>query len=170
MKKLVIAGLLAVGCFFVWKIAQTPQRYLKKATLDIIKTAQEAKALEAGGKQSSLVEYKQMAGRIERIIRHIHFDIIVKAEYEGQTHASRSLNEFRRLLSLWFAKKVVSEWSYKGLSIHVEESQTKAQAHFNISFKKDQKQSDCKVVFKWLKEEKKWRVKNIALNACSGKK
>lgn len=166
MKKLVFIGLVVVAGFIVWKMVQTPERYLRNATRDIIKTAQEGSPLSAGAKQKSLVEYKKIAGRVERVIRYIHFDIIVKAEYEGQIHTSRSLNEFRQLLSLWFAKGVVSEWSHKNLSIHVEESQTQGRADFDISFKKDQKRATCKVSFAWWKEAKKWRVKNITLDTC----
>ena len=119
-----------------------------------------------GGSNRSADTYKETAVRIERIIRYVHFDIVAQAEYEGRSYSSRSLNEFRSLLSAWFMGKPVRGLRHENLLVHVKPDKKTGRADFDIYFKKERELLSCKVSFDWLKE-KKWRVKSITVNSCS---
>ena len=102
MKKLFILALAAFLSFFVWKRLQSPEAYLKKQTKKLI-------ALSSVKNEKGLA----LISKVSKTDKYIHFDVQLKAEYEGQIYTARSLNEFRSLLLAYFRQKQTGALDYK---------------------------------------------------------
>ena len=147
-----LAGILF--SFFIWKFFQSPEKHLEKKTKALIKLA------EPGGLGSQM----QILSQVSKISKHIHFNIQLNAEYEGQTYIARSLNDFRSLMFSYFKYKSGEQLDYKNLRIVVDKKQ--GTAKFDIFFKRNKKNIFCQAFLVWIKE-KKWQVKKIQVSSCA---
>ena len=107
-----------------------------------------------------------LISKVSKIVKLIHFDVQVKAEYEGHIYQARSLNEFRSLLMSYFrAGSDKGNLEYKNLRVQLEDNEKKALAGFDAFFNRRAQRIFCKVEIGWLKE-KKWFVKKIDVHSC----
>ena len=156
MKKFIVLAVVAliVG-WLSWKWLQPPKTLIKKKTQKLI-------ALSSKQSPSSEMGIISKVSKIEKLI---HFDVYVKAEYEGRIWTAKSLNDFRSLLFAYFKQGKTIQLSYNNLTVELKKDKKTAVVQFDIVFKKDKEQVFCKALLKWLKE-KKWFVKKMELKSC----
>ena len=151
---LTVAALLAG--WFGWKWLQPPETLIKKKTQKLIAlSSRTGPASEMG-----------LMSKVSKIDKFIHFDVHVKAEYEGQIWTAKSLNEFRSLLFTYFKQGSTGQLSYKNLTVDLKEGRKEAIVKFDTFFEQETGAIFCKTLLKWLKE-KKWYIKNIELSSCT---
>lgn len=151
-----LTGIL-LSLWLAWSFFQSPESYLKKKTRYLIEMA------SAGSSVSDL----SMLSHVSKMAKYIHFDVHLKAEYEGQIYKAKSLNEFRSLLFSYFKYRDSREKvEYKNLNVSVEKSGKKALVSFDALFKRNEVRVFCKAFLGWVKE-KKWYVKKIEVSSCS---
>jgi len=154
MKKIFILVLLVVLPWQIWKFFQTSSSYLKKKTEKIIRLS------SIKPTESDIALYS----RVSKIVKYIHFNIQMKAEYEGRIYTSKSLNEFRSLLISYFKHNSTGAFNYKNLTVQLK-NETSGVVNFDAIFKKNKKSTFCKIILEWTKE-KKWYVTKIEVFSC----
>ena len=157
MKAFIISAVLVVSGFSLYKLFQNPEKYLKNKTEYLIKLA---------SSQNSKAD-RSLLSKVTKMVKYIHYDVQVKAQYERQVYQARSLNEFRGLLTAYFkynqAKTKTLE--YKNLTVKIQNNKETGVAQFDIFFNSTEQKIRCKAVLEWLKE-KKWFVKKIEIQSC----
>lgn len=150
--------LLGVFVFSLWgafKLFQSPERHLLKKTKHLIGLA-------------SQVETKlsfSLASKMAEINKHIHHNVRIRAEYEGQIYQARSLNEFRSLLTAYFQAGITKKLEHKELKVEIKDKKG-AEVSFAITFHNKNGVWDCEVLLDWLKE-KRWFVESINIENCN---
>ena len=156
MKSFVIYALIAISGFGLYKLFQSPEKYLKKKTEYLIGLA---------SVKSSKVDMALLS-QVTKIAKFIHHDVQVKAEYEGQIYQARSLNEFRSLLMAYFRQGSTGEGlEYKNLTVQMKDNKKRGVVSFDAVFNRRAQKLFCKIVLEWFKE-KKWFVKKIDVYFC----
>ncbi len=156
MRIIVICVIAALLAWRGWLFIQSPETLLKKKTQKLISMA----SIKSGASDLALMSH------VSQISKFIHFDVRVKAEYQGQTLTAKSLNEFRSLLFQYFKQGGVQQLSHKGLTVKLEKSKDQALAQFDAVFEKQTENIACKFFLEWIKGEK-WHVKKIEALACA---
>ena len=152
-------GFLAAGIFlswFGWKFIQSPEKYLRKKTQELI-------AITSVTGQLSEMD---IISKVSKMAKYIYFDVHMKAEYEGRIWTTKSLNEFRSLLFAYFKQKSAGQLDYKNLIVRIGENKTQGLVDFDAFFERNTKTVFCKILLEWIKE-KKWRIKKIEVFSCS---
>ena len=152
-------GFLAAGMlllWFGWKLIQSPEKYLKKKTQKLI-------ALTSVTDSASDMGW---ISKVSKMAKYIHFDVRMKAEYEGQIWTAKSLNEFRSLLFAYFKQGSAGQLDYKNLTVRLGENKKQGLVKFDAFFERNAKTVFCKALLEWVKE-KKWRIKQIDVFSCS---
>ncbi|MCZ0931962.1 MAG: hypothetical protein OXJ52_02290 [Oligoflexia bacterium] len=155
MKAFVICALLAVSGFGLYKLFQNPEKYLKKKTEYLIKLS---------SVKSSKVDMA-LISQVTKIAKFIHYDVQVKAEYEGQVYQARSLNEFRSHLMAYFRQSSTGSLEYENLTVQMKDHKKRGLVSFDAFFNRASQKVFCKIVLEWEKE-KKWFVKRIEVHSC----
>ena len=144
MKKIAILSAVLLSLWLAWSFFQPPEFYLKKKTQYLIETAS---AVSPSGDMA-------MLSRVSKMAKYIHFDVYLKAEYEGRVYTARSLNEFRSLLLSYFKYKNEESMDYKNLTASVEHNKKKATVNFDAFFERNKVTMFCKAILEWIKEKK----------------
>ena len=159
MKKIVSLAVVAlIAGWFVWKWLQSPETLIKKKTQKLI----------ALGSRKSPSSEIGLISKVSKMDKFIHFDVRVKAEYEGQIWTAKSLNEFRSLLFTYFKQGTTGHLSYKNLTVELKEGNKEAVVKLDTFFEKGKESISCKTLLEWLKE-KRWFIKKIELTSCTTK-
>ncbi len=155
-----IVGFIALGLALMafWKVIQSPESRLKKKSQKLI-----ALASVGGGPQSEM----NLISKVSKMAKYIHFDVQVRAEYEGSVYSARSLNEFRSLLLSYFKHGQTGKVDYENLTIQME-GKTQGRTYFDAHFERGSTPVVCKALFEWIKE-KKWLIKKLELFSCKAK-
>ena len=107
-----------------------------------------------------------LISQVSKIVKLIHFDVQVKAEYESHVYQARSLNEFRSLLMAYFRQSSNNNsLEYENLTIQMKDNKKKGLARFDAFFNRGAQKIFCKIELEWVKE-KKWYVKKIDVHSC----
>ena len=155
MKKLIIPIACAFLLMFGLKWLQGPEKQLQKKTQKLIQLAN----VKPG--ESTL----QLISRVSKMDKYIHFDVKLKAEYEGQIYTAKSLNEFRSLLTSYFKQKSTGSFEYQNLTVKIAKDKQQGEVSFDAFFKRNNSHISCKALLQWLKQ-KKWYVKEIQVFSC----
>ena len=156
MKNFIIFAFIAVSGFGIYKLFQSPEKYLKKKTEYLIKLS----SIKGAKMDMALLS------KVTKMVKLIHHDVQVKAEYKGQVYQARSLNEFRALLMAYFRQGPTGEsMEYKNLTVQMKENKKRGAVSLDIVFNNRSQKNFCKLVLEWIKE-KKWFVQQIDLHSC----
>ena len=141
--------------WFGWKLTQSPEKYLKKKSKQLIEMA----SVKNSNTDMSLIS------KVSKMAKLIHFDVQFKAEYEGQIFTAHSLNELRSLLLSYFKQKSTGKINYKNLNLEMAENKKQAIVKFDALFERNSKSISCKALLEWIKD-KKWYIKRIEIFPC----
>ena len=156
MKALITGVLIALSGFGLYKLFNSPERYLKKKTEYLISLS----SVKSAKGNMALIS------QASKISKFIHHDIQVKAEYEGQVYEARSLNEFRSLLMAYFRQSSnEGHLEHKNLTVQMKDNKKKGAVSFDAVFNRAVKKVFCKVALEWIKE-KRWFVQKIEVHSC----
>ena len=144
--------------FFLWKQLESPETYVKKKTLFLIKQSSfEGSGLEA-------------IKRFNSIERLLHVDVSLVVIYKNETYDASSLNEARRLFFLYFSeKKTNPKIAHTEIKV-LKKEETRIDLQFQIILKRNPMNFACKTKLQWEKREKRWRLKQIRLTSCKDTK
>ena len=163
-------------------------RYLKKTSGKLVRLAS---APPAAGSLPDVAILR----KVEKIARHIHFDIRFRAEFKGRAHEGKSLNEARSFLLAYFKRAGGAGQNKSGGALFETEDLTvrllprpsgqnqpgqneaaaaapgakapkRAETSFQIRFQRQGRFFKCRLIWGWIKE-KKWRIKTAELSSCS---
>lgn len=143
-----------VLAFAIYKLLESPEKYLKRKTRELISMVSVQKTKSQMG----------LISKISKISKYIHFDVRLKAEYEGRIYKAKSLNEFRSLLMSYFRLNSTGKMEYKNMSVQMEDDKQGIVA-FDSWFERLEKKVHCKTLLEWIKE-KKWYIKKIEVSFC----
>lgn len=149
-----LIGLILLA-FFSYKLFDSPEKYLKRKTQKIISLV----SSENTELDISLIS------TISKIAKYIHFDVHLKAEYEGQIYRAKSLNEFRSLMMSYFRLNSKGKIESKNLAVQLKENKKEGIVTFDGLFEKQSTKTHCKILLGWIKE-KKWYIKQIEVFDC----
>ena len=150
-QKVFIVGVFLALIYGGLQIFKTPEKYLLKKTKHLI---------HLGSKVDSKFGLS-LASKVSEINKYVHYDIRLKAEYEGRVYQARSLNEFRSLLMGYFKAGVTQKAEYENLIAELKDEKT-GEVSFSIAFHNTGGVWACKVLLNWIKD-KKWFIKNISI-------
>ena len=152
--------ILAILAFFIIKVYfQSEEKWIKKKTQKLIQMA------SSSGEGSEIALLQQ----VSKITKFIHFDVRLKALYEGRIYEAKSLNEARSLFLLYFRHKSNEKIGYSNLKVEIIEKKKKAIVTLSVFFKRIERKFVCQAFLEWIKE-KKWYIKKIEVSSCSSKK
>lgn len=156
MKRFIVAALAAGSVFGVYKLFQSPEKYLKKKTEYLISL-------------SSIKNSKMdmaMISKVTKIAKFIHHNVQMKVEYKGQIFKASSLNEFRSYITAYFRQSSSAEaLEYKNLTVQMKDNKKRGLVSFEIFFNRVNQRVFCKAALEW-GQEKKWYVQKIDINSC----
>ena len=152
MKQLIIYSLIAglVG-FGLYKLFQSPEKYLKKKTEYLIALGSVKKA---------------NISQVTKISKYIHHNVQMKVEYEGHIFKASSLNEFRSYVMAYLRQGTGSgDLEYKNLTVEIKNNKKTGLVNFEALFNRISQKLLCKVALEWNKE-KRWYVQKIEVHSC----
>lgn len=147
--------LIAGGILFF--ALKNEERYLKNTTFKLLKLA------SSPPQTTSTVA---LLRRVEHIAKHIHFDVQLKVQVNGQTWESHSANEFRSLLLVYFKQGGLSQIKVEDLAIQMDPSSPIGHVRFKLHGQHGSGPIACKARLMWIKE-KKWFIKKVEVLSCS---
>ena len=153
-QKIFIVGIFLGLIYGGLQIFKTPEKYLLKKTKQLIHL----------GSQVDSKFGLPLASKISEINKYIHYDMRLKAEYEGRVYQARSLNEFRSLLMAYFKAGITQKVEYENLIVELKDEKT-GEVSFSVVFHNTGKVWACKVLLNWIKD-KRWFIKNINIENC----
>ena len=179
LKKLLIAGAGALLLWAAFSVFRGDEAYLRKVSKNLIKQALDPAALSD----------RAIFARINKMAGHIHADIHFSATADGRVYQNQSLGEARSFLLMWFkheSKKRMAEagdlqvqilppeaesgaagGSVGGSAAAAGKSVKRAEVLFPFSFQEaGQRKRECRMTWRWVKEEGRWRIKTAELSAC----
>lgn len=149
-----MTGVLIAVVYGVFHFFKTPEKLLLKKTKHLI----------ALGSQVDAKFSLSSASKVSEINKYIHYDVQIKAEYEGRFYQARSLNEFRSLLMAYFKAGITQKLEYENLRVDLKDEKT-GEVSFSVTFHNRDRVEACEVLLNWIKEEK-WFIKNIRIENC----
>lgn len=153
-QKIFIVGVFPALIYGGLQIFKTPEKYLLKKTKHLIHL----------GSQVDSKFSLSSASKVSEINKYIHYDIRLKAEYEGRVYQARSLNEFRSLLMAYFQAGITQKAEYENLIAELKDEKT-GEVSFSVAFHNTGGVWACKVLLNWIKD-KKWFIKDINIENC----
>ena len=179
MKKVFIFVSLTLGAFyFIWPLFESPESRVKKRTLRLLE-----QSLPKNPKSESA-----RLSHLAKLSSFFHFDVQLRAEYQGGRYQADSLNELRSLLLAWLRQKKshLETVDYRGLTVQAlldEEGGDRSEikqgsqqeiepqptvfSKFELIFKREGEQEvSCKARLEWTKDKKKWRIKKARISSC----
>ena len=153
-QKIFIVGVFLALIYGGLQVFKTPEKYLLKKTKHLIHL----------GSQIDSKFGLSSASKISEINKYIHYDMRLKAEYEGRVYQARSLNEFRSLLMVYFKAGITQKVEYENLIVELKDEKT-GEVSFSVTFHNTGRFWSCKALLNWIKD-KKWFIKNISIENC----
>ena len=145
---------LVAGFFLLW---ESDEKYLRKTTLQLLKEV-EAPAV----RQNTVAVLR----RVNKIVKHFHFDVAFQLETGGQVQKGRSAGELRPLLLIYFQRGGISEITGEELTVQKESGGSNYLVRFTALGRHGSNRVSCKVSLIWIKE-KKWFIKKAEVSSCS---
>ena len=157
MKNLIIYILLpALGIFSLYKLFQSPEKYLKKKTEYLISLS------SAKNKKGDMA----LISKANKITKFIHHNVQMKVNYNGREFKASSLNEFRSYVMAYFKQGGGNgNLEHKDLTVQVKDSKKKGLVNFDLFFTKAEQKIFCKIFLEWIKE-KRWYIQKIEIHSC----
>lgn len=154
-----ILGFSAIGVILILFFWENDEKYLKKTTFKLLKLASVSK------QETNPIA---LLKRVEKIAKHIHFDVQFKLQANEQTWEDRSAGEFRTFLLTYFKMGGVSQITGEDFSIQMDATTPLPQAHVRLKVhgKREESSVSCEAYLLWIKE-KKWFLRNLEVSSCS---
>ena len=154
--QLIILICLIIGSA-IFFFLQNDEAYLKKNTLKLLKLA------SVSNQETNPIA---LLKRVEKIAKHLHFDVQFKLQANGQVWEDRSAGEFRTLLLTYFKMGGLAQINGTDLSIQIDPETLNGHVRFKLHGQRGEDAVSCEAHFTWIKE-KKWFIKSLEVFSCS---
>ena len=146
--------MIGVFVLFFWK---NDEKYLKNTTFKLLKLA------SVSNQETNPIA---LLKRVEKIAKHLHFDVQFKLQANGQVWEDRSAGEFRTLLLTYFKMGGLAQINGTDLSVQIDPKTLNGHVRFKLHGQRGEDAVSCNAHFIWIKE-KKWFIKNLEVFSCS---
>ena len=149
--------LVLLGSLYL--LFRTDEQYLESTTRELLSLASVSSPM---GKTVKTLK------RVEKIVKHLHFNVNVQLKFNERMWQARTVNELRSFLMLYFSKMEFLQLKDSHFLVQIEKTNEgkKGDVTFQVHGSQKEASFSCSIKLIWIKKPK-WFISNIEVFKCS---